>query len=240
MRFRGSFVRPNAPVNLAATNYLAQFALEQQGSIFFVLSSGGAHGSPGRLERRLTDHLEEANPGWGPLSSLPGNPMMWILILGELAVFGCFLVGFAVARALDPVLFDASQAELHPLLAGVNTLVLVTSGFLVAVAVLQRQAGGSGRVMLAGGMLLGLVFLGIKGVEYTDLLSRGFGIETNGFFTLYFLITGFHALHIVLGVAILGVVTVANSLENMETGAAFWHMLDMIWLLIYPILYLLH
>lgn len=177
---------------------------------------------------------------WGPLSGLPGNPMIWILILGELAVFGALLLGFSVARVLDPATFAASQIHLHRLLGGVNTLVLVTSGFLVAAAIWRRREGHDARLLLALGMLLGVVFLAIKGVEYGQLFAAGFDIETNTFFQLYFLITGFHAVHIVLGLTIFGIVSFADSIENLETGAAFWHMLDMIWVMIYPIIYLVH
>lgn len=176
---------------------------------------------------------------WGALSSLPGNPMMWILILGEIAVFSALLAGFSVARVLDPASFETSQSQLHRLLAGSNTIVLVTSGFLVAVAVQLRRQDRPARAPYLAGMLLGVLFLAIKGVEYADLLSAGIGIETNSFFRLYFLITGFHALHIVPGLVILGIVFFADSVANMETAAAFWHMLDTIWVLIYPIVYLL-
>ena len=87
-------------------------------------------------------------------------------------------------------------------------------------------------------MVLGAVFLAVKGVEYGQLFTDGIGIETNAFFQLYFLITGFHAAHIVLGLTIFAIVYFADSIENLETGAAFWHMLDMVWVLIYPIIYL--
>lgn len=184
-------------------------------------------------------YVEATAADWGPFSSLPGNPMMWILILGEMAVFGALLVGFSVARVLDPDTFNHSQGHLHSLLAGVNTLVLVTSGFMVAIAVLMRRRDVSAKLPMLAGMALGVVFLGIKGIEYADLFSAGFGIETNTFFRLYFLITGFHALHIVLGLVIIGIVCIADSIENIETGAAFWHMLDAVWVLIYPIVYLL-
>ncbi|CAO3381649.1 cytochrome c oxidase subunit 3 family protein [Azospirillum argentinense] len=176
---------------------------------------------------------------WGPLSSLPGNPMMWILILGELAVFGAMFIGFAVARALDPATFDASQAQLDRLLGGVNTMVLVTSGWLVAVAVRRRVSGRSHRAAMLGAMALGGVFLAIKAVEYGDKIGRGLTLETNSFFQLYYLLTGFHAMHVAAGIIILGIVTWWDSLENLETGAAFWHMVDLIWVLLYPIVYLL-
>lgn len=177
---------------------------------------------------------------WGPLSGLPGNPMIWILIIGELAVFGALLLGFSVARALDSATFAASQLHLHRLLGGSNTIVLVTSGFLVAAAIWRRREGRDARLLLIGGMLLGVVFLAIKSIEYSQLFAAGFDIETNTFFQLYFLITGFHAAHIVLGLTIFGTVFFADSVENLETGAAFWHMLDMIWVMIYPIIYLVH
>jgi nitric oxide reductase NorE protein len=176
---------------------------------------------------------------WGPLSSLPGNPMMWILILGELAVFGAFFVGFAVAHALDPATFDASQAHLDRLLGGLNTMVLVTSGGLVAVAVRHRESNRRHRAAMLGAMALGGAFLAIKVLEYADKIGQGFTPETNMFFQLYYLMTGFHALHVVMGLIILGIVTWRDSLENMETGAAFWHMVDLIWVLLYPLVYLL-
>jgi len=191
------------------------------------------------LDLSPDEDQKAAAADWGALSSLPGNAMMWILILGEIAVFSALLAGFSVARVLDPATFETSQSQLHRLLAGSNTIVLVTSGFLVAVAVQLRRQDRPARAPYLAGMLLGVLFLAIKGVEYADLLSAGIGIETNSFFRLYFLITGFHALHIALGLVILGIVFFADSVANMETAAAFWHMLDTIWVLIYPIVYLL-
>lgn len=196
-----------------------------------------AHHQSDPAEQAPADDAESA--GWGPLAGLPGNPMMWILILSEMAAFGAFFVGFAVAYALDPATFDASQGALDRRLGGINTLVLVTSGWLAALAVRAQEAGRGGRAPLLGAMALGLVFLAVKGHEYSATLSKGFGIETNTFFTLYFLMTGFHALHVVMGVVILGLVAWKNSHENLQTGTAFWHMIDMIWVIMFPLVYLM-
>ena len=87
-------------------------------------------------------------------------------------------------------------------------------------------------------MAFGSVFLAIKVIEYADKIGQGFA-ETDMFFQLYYLMTGFHALHVVMGLIILGLVTWRDSLENMETGAAFWHMIDLIWVLLFPLVYLL-
>lgn len=178
--------------------------------------------------------------GWGALSSLPGNPIMWVLIISELLVFGAFFLGFGVARMLHPDLFRAGQAMLDIRLGGLNTLILVTSGWMAAKAVQARVVDNVGlsRRWLAGAGVLGTAFLVVKSVEYADKAAHGIGIETDTFFTLFYLMTGFHALHVVMGLVVLGIVGWKNTVDNLETGAAFWHMIDLIWLILFPIVYL--
>jgi nitric oxide reductase NorE protein len=89
-----------------------------------------------------------------------------------------------------------------------------------------------------GTVALGAGFIALKIDEYSDDLARGLDIETSSFFTLYFLLTGFHLLHVALGIAILGVVAWRARAADIETGAAFWHMVDLVWLLMFPIIYL--
>jgi len=175
------------------------------------------------------------------LAGLPGHPMMWILILSELAVFGVAFIGFAVARLLDPAGFAAGQAHLDPLLGGLNTIVLVTSGFLAATGVAVRREGSRSRArgLFAAAAALGLLFLAVKGTEYATSLAAGLTLDAGGFPTLYYLLTGFHALHVVMGIVLLLIVAWHDSVENLETGAAFWHMLDLVWVVLYPLLYLL-
>ncbi len=187
------------------------------------------------------DVADDDRAEWGPLAALPGNPMMWLLIWSELAVFSLGLVGFAIAWILDPETFRQSQATLNRLAGAINTMVLVTSGFCAALAVnaQSRGQGRAARLWLAGACVLGLVFLAVKSVEYADKITHGIGLETNSFYTLYYLLTGFHALHVVMGIIILIIVGWRNSLENLETGAAFWHMVDLIWVLLFPVIYLM-
>lgn len=184
---------------------------------------------------------EGAPADWGALSALPGNPMMWVLILSELVVFGAFFASFAFARALHPAAFNASQAHLDRLLGGVNTMVLLTSGLAAALAVRARADGKirNCRLWLGGAALGGFAFMAVKLVEYADKASQGIGIETDTFFTLFYLMTGFHFLHVALGIVFLGIVAWRCSLENVETGTAFWHMVDLIWVLLYPLVYLI-
>jgi nitric oxide reductase NorE protein len=182
----------------------------------------------------------DAEGGWGALSSLPGNPLMWVLIISELLVFGALILGFGVARLLQPEMFRAGQALLDLRLGGANTLILVTSGWAAAKAV---QAGAVGLVSrarryLVAAMGLGCAFLAVKGVEYADKAAHGIGIETDTFWTLFYLLTGFHAMHVIMGVVVLALVGWKSSPANFETGAAFWHMVDLVWLVLFPILYL--
>ena len=175
------------------------------------------------------------------LSELPGELMMWVLIASEILVFGAALMAFLAVRATDPAGFASNQALLDQTAAAVNTLVLVTSGLCAAAAVRAREAGARGVarrwLFVAGG--LGIAFLVIKGFEYASKVSLGIGIDTSPFFMFYYLVTGFHAAHVVAGVVLLAVVAWADSVRNMEAAVAFWHLVDLVWVLLFPIIYVL-
>jgi nitric oxide reductase NorE protein len=176
-----------------------------------------------------------------PLEQLPGDLMMWVLIISELLVFGAGLAAFLGVRITDPAGFAAAQDHLHRTGAGINTLVLVTSGFFAALAVRAAKAARVTvtRMWLAAAAVLGVVFLTLKGIEYADKAAAGIGIETNAFFTFYYLLTGFHAAHVIAGIVILGLVSIRCTPRTVEVGAAFWHMVDLVWVLLFPVIYLL-
>ena len=177
---------------------------------------------------------------WGALSNLPGNPIMWVLIISELLVFGAILLAFTGARHFDPVTFHAGQQALDIRLGGLNTVILVTSGWLAARAT-HAQIRGNGRTarrMLAGAGGLGFAFLVVKGFEWSKELAQGHGLESDAFFTLFYLTTGFHAAHVIMGLVVLAIVGRHNTVENLETGTAFWHMVDLIWVMVFPVFYL--
>jgi nitric oxide reductase NorE protein len=183
---------------------------------------------------------EEQNSDWGALSQLPGNPIMWILIISELLVFGCLFVSFAVVRLLHPAMVLAGQSIISIPLGGLNTMVLVSSGYLAALAIKARVQNHipAARRWLVGAGGLGVTFLVVKGFEYADKAAQGITIDTNAFWTLFYLMTGFHAMHVVMGLVVLGIVGWKCSVENLETGTAFWHMVDLIWLILFPLVYL--
>ena len=183
----------------------------------------------------------EGEAHWGMLSDLPGNPLMWIFILSELLVFGGFFAAYGFARIGEREVFDASQALLDPLVGGLNTMVLLTSGLCAALAMEARAAGSVARCRgwLIGAMSLGTVFCVIKLAEFVQKFSAGLTPDTNTFFTYYYLLTGFHFAHVVYGLLILALVAWRASEANVETGVAFWHMVDLIWIILYPLIYLL-
>ncbi|MCK4713049.1 MAG: cytochrome c oxidase subunit 3 [Marinosulfonomonas sp.] len=176
-----------------------------------------------------------------PLEQLPGDLMMWVLIVSELLVFGAGLLAFLAVRITDPVGFGEAQDMLSRTAAGINTIVLITSGFLAALATraAANNAAGRSRLLLASAALLGVVFLVVKGVEFADKAALGISTETHPFFTFYYLLTGFHAAHVVAGIIILGLVGWRAQPRSVEVGVAFWHMVDLVWVLLFPIIYLL-
>ena len=180
---------------------------------------------------------------------LPGELMIWVLIFSELAVFGAGLAIFLALRIFDPSGFAEAQTALLPALAGVNTIILITSGYLAALAtrtpeyarllLIGAAALGAAFLLLKGYAALGAAFLLLKGYEFQHKAALGITFETHDFFMFYYLLTGFHAAHVVAGVLILLLVAWTRLPAHIQTGAQFWHMVDLVWVLLFPVVYLL-
>ena len=166
---------------------------------------------------------------------------MWLLIASELVVFGAILIAFAIQFNLQPEVFLQSQNHLNRFAGALNTMVLLTSGFFAALALRAQidKKPGHARIWQFGSIALGCVFLAIKFLEYSEKFAQGISIDSNDFYMFYFLATGFHAAHVVFGILILLVVCWKNSTTNIITATAFWHMVDLIWVLLFPVIYLL-
>ncbi|MEP2531550.1 cytochrome c oxidase subunit 3 [Shimia sp.] len=176
-----------------------------------------------------------------PPGTPPGELMMWVLIISELLVFGAGLLAFMGVRLTDPSGFAEAQSHLHRTGAALNTGVLVTSGYLAARALIWRKALArtKARLALIAAAALGIVFLIIEGAEYADKAAQGIAWDTHPFFTFYYLLTGFHAAHVVAGIALLLLVAWRDDPNNIEASAQFWHMVDLVWVLLFPVIYLL-
>jgi nitric oxide reductase NorE protein len=176
----------------------------------------------------------------------PGGILMWILIILELITFGIALIALVVYSKEDPELFHRSRLYLNSTFGAINTIFLLTSGAFMAVTVHRFKQNKNSLTLryLRLTMLGGILFLLLKGVEYYLKIEAGHTLGSNSFFTFYWLLTGFHVIHVLVGLVILlfvqnGLKKGETILEDIEAGAAFWHMCDLIWLLLFPIVYLI-
>ncbi|WP_456461674.1 cytochrome c oxidase subunit 3 [Lutibacter sp.] len=178
----------------------------------------------------------------------PGGILLWILIFLELITFGAALVAMMVYGKQEPEMFHASRLHLNTTIGTINTIALITSGFFMALSVqyFKEKNLKKSSLFLKLTMLGGVFFLALKGFEYYEKVEAGLTIGYNTFFTFYWLLTLFHVIHLLVGLVILLFMqhdlnknkTNAN-LEDIEASAAFWHMCDLIWLLIFPVIYLI-
>ncbi len=162
---------------------------------------------------------EDVAPPDGPgLETIPGNFMMWIFILGDVLVFSGLLVGFCVAKRLNRPAFMDGQAMLKSRVAVLETLSLILSGWLAAIAVERQRHNLDSGLPLVGAMAFGILFLVFKGREYAHSIQI-FDYET-GFSQLYYLITGFHALHVLLGLILfsLSFLSSQNNIYRIMSG----------------------
>jgi cytochrome c oxidase subunit 3 len=186
---------------------------------------------------------------------------MWVFLATEVLFFGGLFVTYLVYRNWYPEAFAASSHELDITLGTINTVVLITSSLTMALAVHAAQLGQRRLLMtfLVLTMVLGAAFLGIKGVEYYHKFAEhhvpgpGFQFEKEHFrhaqlfFSLYFVMTGLHALHMVIGIGIMlvmlwwawrGTIT-AEYYSPIEISGLYWHFVDIVWIFLFPLLYLI-
>ncbi len=180
---------------------------------------------------------------------LPGIEGVWVFVAADLTVFGLFFVSFVRDRGRDAALFEQARQTLDADIGGVNTLILLTSSWFVALAVQAAQAGAARRIprLLAWAAACGLAFAVLKVIEYAHELRAGTSMLTNDFYMYYFTLTGIHLLHVAAGTVILLILWSkaragaygSGNCAGLESGATFWHMVDLLWVVIFPLLYLL-
>lgn len=180
----------------------------------------------------------------------PGDLAIWIFILAELAVFAAFFAAYAFTRLQHVELFNQYQQTLDRESALLNTLALITSSYFVVRAVSAIRADDRKRCVrwLLAALLMGALFLVIKSGEYAHHFSQGINLSTNTFYMFYLSLTFFHFMHVIMGMVILAAVAVmanggkysAAEHTGVETGASYWHMVDLVWLILFPLVYVMH
>jgi cytochrome c oxidase subunit 3 len=186
---------------------------------------------------------------------------MWVFLVTELLFFGGLFLTYAVYRGWYPEDFAAASHELIVWAGTLNTVVLITSSLTMALAVHAAESGHRRALilLLLATMALGCVFLGVKAFEYrTEYLEHhipGSGFEFKAdhflhaqiFFSLYFVMTGLHALHMIIGLGVMAVMvwwswrgTITPAYSNpIEISGLYWHFVDIVWIFLFPLLYLI-
>ncbi len=180
---------------------------------------------------------------------LRGDLAIWVFILAELLAFGVFFAAYAVTRAHNIEAFNAAQAGLDRNIGAINTLLLISGSWCVVRAV---QAARADRQMPAVrwmqlALACGLGFLAAKMYEYQAKFALGLSMDTDTFHMFYFSLTFFHFMHVVLGVCILAILLFklrrgaygSRDVHGLETGAAYWHMVDLAWIVLFPLVYVM-
>ncbi|MFO1326783.1 MAG: cytochrome c oxidase subunit 3 [Rubrivivax sp.] len=180
---------------------------------------------------------------------LRGDVAMWFVIGMEMLTFGLLFVTFAVARARELPLFKAGQATLALGTGAFNTALLLSGSWCVArgVHALRVARAAAGARWLWAGAGCGMAFAAVKIAEYAEQLKAGHDLSSDTFHMFYFVLTGFHALHVAVAVLLLcGVAWLARrgrwgpqDTHAPETVAAFWHMVDLLWVVLFPLVYVM-
>jgi len=185
---------------------------------------------------------------------------MWVFIVTEILFFGVLFATYSIYRSAYGHAFQAASHELHIWLGTINTVVLISSSFTMALAVRAAQTGARRTtvVCLILTLVLGSAFLGIKGVEYAREFAEHHvpgprfqfdpadAAQAQIFFSLYFVMTGLHAVHMIIGIGVL-LVMLWMSLRGrfspgyytpLEISGLYWHFVDIVWIFLLPLLYL--
>ncbi len=179
----------------------------------------------------------------------PGGILVWIVVFVELFTFLAGIGVFLYQRGGDPEAFARGRDLLDQRLALLNTAILLTGGWFMACGLAELRRGDTARCLrwIGAAIASGLAFLLVKGIEYAGKISHGHTFGEDPFFTLYYALTGFHFIHVAVAVAILLYFAAQicrgryhrNRCDDVEAGGIFWHLCDLIWLFLFPTLYLL-
>ena len=183
-----------------------------------------------------------------PTRRIPGESGTWVFLFGDMLVFGAFFVTFLVERAKQPEVFDFARTTLHLGVGVLNTLVLLTSSLFVVLALAAMRTGATALATRAvtAAIGCGLIFIGLKVFEYVSLAGAGHGPGANDFYLYYFILTGLHLFHVCLGLGALAFMATQTRRAQLsptrtalvEGAACFWHLVDLLWIFLFALLYL--
>jgi nitric oxide reductase NorE protein len=180
---------------------------------------------------------------------LPGDAGVWLFIVADTFMFALFFSSFMYERTKNVELFNASQQALSPAVGALNTIFLLTGSWFVVMAVEAAKKRLRNILIACLGMAVacGVAFGTVKIFEYRGKVVHGITMLTNDFYMYYFALTGLHFVHLVIGVVVLTVLLnmarpgiTGDYQRYLESGASYWHMVDLLWIMLFPLLYLVH
>lgn len=184
------------------------------------------------------------------MTPLPGDFAIWIFIAAELLVFALFFISYCVARSNNIELFDTTQATLNRETGAINTVLLISSSVFVVYSIraITRSDQRKSVLWMLAAIFGACAFLVLKTSEFYSKFSEGISLSTNTFYMFYLSLTFFHYMHVILGLVILLALLfnlrkgnyTADSHIGMETGGAYWHMVDLVWVVMFPLVYVLN
>ena len=173
---------------------------------------------------------------------------MWLFLATELLLFGGLFAAYAIYRAIYPEMFMSGSKSLDVVLGTVNTVILIFSSLTVAIAVkaIQENRIKLVKIMLWITIVCAAIFAVNKYFEYSYKFGKGIFPGTDIFYSIYFAATGVHMLHVFIGMAVLGVLLnkvykgkySKDNFTAIEVGGLYWHLVDLIWIYLFPLLYL--
>ena len=180
---------------------------------------------------------------------LPAEEGLWVFVIADMTVLAIFFNVFAYYRRLEPAIFQAGQATLITFFGLVNTVILLTSSWFMVLALRAVRSRERRKVVtrIAMAVACGMAFSVLKIIEYAGKVAAGHTPLTNDFYMLYFMFTGLHFLHLVIGmIALVALIGLARKTEwndahvsYFESGAVYWHMVDLLWAVLFPLIYLI-
>ena len=179
---------------------------------------------------------------------IPGEIGIWIFLFGDMIAFGLIFITFVSARMDDPEMFESSRRTLHLAFGAANTLLLLCGSLLVVRGIRAMRTGtGNATLLFSLCWLTGLAFVINKFIEYSWVISDGHNIGTNLFYGYYFIFTAAHLLHLVLAMIGMAVVVrisrrevyTAKDQRWAEVFGAYWHLVDLLWVILFPLIYLM-
>lgn len=179
---------------------------------------------------------------------IPAEIGLWLFVLADMCIFAVYFWVFIWQKSVYPEQFMQGQATLNQSLGALNTIILLTSSYFVASAVHAARQKKIDRYLrcIKLTMVCGFGFLIVKAVEYSEKFAAGFHIATNEFYTYYFAFTGFHMLHVIIGLSLLSYLLFSirtdeqagTHIAHIEGGALYWHMVDLLWVVLFALIYL--